>query len=186
MARTDKKVVALESAIAAGKKQKREHVLDDIDYAILNLLQDNNNKTHEQVSRMLSNIQFQIKGAAVGNRIDALRANGYIARDCVIIDYAKFNAPQMYILIVKMKNKDENTLNEFLISAKGYDEIFEIHEMAGAWDYLIKLRVTTLADATEISKKLSQKIADIETHGVAITRKETTVMRVPRRPRTND
>ena len=170
------------TAASPEKKHKREHVLDDIDYALLNILQENRNKSYTQLSRTLSNMGYQIKGAAVGNRIDALRKNGYIMRECAIIDYAKFNAPQLYILTVKMKLKDDENLKEFLTAATNLDEVLEIHEMAGAWDYLIKVRVTTLADATQISKNLSQKVADIETHGVAVTRKDLTAMRVPRRP----
>jgi hypothetical protein len=51
--------------------------------------------------------------------------------------------------------------------------------MTGICDYLMKVRVGNMAEATRLSQKLASKVANIHTHAAGESRKEGTAIPLP-------
>ncbi len=85
-------------------------------------------------------------------------------------------------MIVKMYEHDDASTKFFISQAQEEDAVLEVHEMTGLCDYLLKVRVLNVAEATKISQRLSQTkektIADIQTYPAGNTFKETTSIRI--------
>jgi DNA-binding Lrp family transcriptional regulator len=172
----------VEKSNDSGKAHKvsAKHVIDEIDFAILRHLQENSNRTYASISRALKKDGFEIQGPAVGNRIDTLRQRGYIAKECAIVDYKKFGAGQMYLMLAKVPDKSGQNVQNFIEAASEIWDIMEVHETMGQYDYLLKVLVSELKEATTISLKLAKLGAVIETLSVNETMKSTTALRIPR------
>lgn len=158
------------------------HHLDEKDCAILEILQENCSYTDVEISKILSEKSISLGPAACGNRIEALNQRGFIRKSCSILDHEKFNLHQLCFMIVKMYEHDDASTKFFISQAQEEDAVLEVHEMTGLCDYLLKVRVLNVAEATKISQRLSQTkektIADIQTYPAGNTFKETTSIRI--------
>jgi Lrp/AsnC family leucine-responsive transcriptional regulator len=103
----------------------------------------------------------------------------YIVANCSILDPAKFGLGQMCFMLVEMRSQDQDSVSEFLKLAESDDSVLEIHEMTGICDYLMKVRVGNMAEATRLSQKLASKVANIHTHAAGESRKEGTAIPLP-------
>jgi len=155
-----------------------DHVLDDIDYGLLTALQENCNQTSVSLSKELKRLGMSLSAAACGRRIDALIKGGFIQKHCAILDPEKFGQNQLCFMLVRMHSQDQDSINEFLSSASKENTVLEIWEMTGLCDYLMKTRVTNLAEALRLSQRLAGRVADIQTFGAGAFRKETTAIRL--------
>jgi Lrp/AsnC family transcriptional regulator, leucine-responsive regulatory protein len=154
--------------------------LDDIDRALLSFLQEDNQKTKEQLSELLKTDTGHDRGAtACGQRINTLVKEGYIERRCDILDSKKFNLGQPCIMLVKVQNKDDCTVKKFESQTHEQKEIQEIYEVMGSYDYVIKVRVSNIDEALVLSKNL-QRIngVTVETLAVGSIKKETTAIKI--------
>lgn len=162
----------------ARSQNNTNQVLDDIDYDILSIMQDDCTKTSVSLSKELKKRGISLSAAACGRRVDSLNERGYVQRNCAILDPEKFGQNQLCFMLVKMHTQDQESIEEFISSARKEDTVLEIYEMTGLCDYLMKVRVVNLAEALRLSQRLGGKIADIQTYGAGGFRKETTAIRL--------
>lgn len=154
--------------------------LDEVDYAIVNLLQENADRSGKEISSIISGLGFFLKEAAVNNRIRKLKEAGYIK--CIIaqIDYSRFGYNEIYFLFVKFM-ENPTAIDTVIKRIHSFGEIFEAYEIVGEFDFILKLRAPSLAEAVRISKALAREASvRVSTVGVAETIKETIIMKVPR------
>lgn len=186
MAKASGKKSAPLKATASGAKTTRRvnnarrnnhYVLDDVDYALLDLLQEDASRNNVKLSHALKKKGYELKAASCGNRKEKLRKHGYIKRFAAVLDHGKLGRSQMCFFVVKMDNKTEQGVDTFLNAAKAEADITSIYEMSGICDFLMVGRVANMAGATDLAKKLRLGVADINSFAVGGIPKEPGVIK---------
>ena len=115
--------------------------IDRFDRAILNLLmQDGRMPVTEIAGRVgLSKTPCQ-------NRIARLRSEGVIRGFRAVVDPAKLGRDHVAFVEVRLTDTTEAALRAFNSAALKVPEIEECHMIAGAFDYLLKVRTRDIRD----------------------------------------
>ena len=160
----------------------RPHVLDDVDYELLALVQEDWDRGSAELSEALAKRGHKLGGNACHNRIVALQESGHIKKRCAILNPAakELGVSQICFMIVKIPVKSKENVEQFIEAASTNEAVVEVYSMLGLCDYLLKVRVKNLAEAEEISQVIGGTIAEIQTFGAGKTHKETTAVRIPR------
>jgi len=165
-----------------GDNLKREIVLDQIDYYLIELLQENADYSGQELSELLKKRGHVLGDAAVNQRIKKLIDQKFILKKTIQLNYKKFGAPNIFFLYGKIKAESELGLQNFVDMAKSEPDVYEVYELGGELDYLIKVRAAALWEATRLSKRLSHGTGvEVKTLSVAEIFKEEIAMLVPRR-----
>jgi len=162
----------LSAPTAARKRRARKHVLNEYDYAILQLLQEDSNRPDTRISNLLAQRGLTLKSGSVGSHIAALRQNGYIRKTTAILNYAKFGAELLAFLTVQLLDKTK--ADTFVAAAVADKDVMEVHSILGEIDYILKVRVADIYEAQKISQRLQSSYARIVTHAVSDSPKDTT------------
>lgn len=92
--------------------------------------------------------------SAVNERIRRLVHSGVIRRFTVEVDPAAMQAGVLaYVWVALHADADEAAFRAFV---KAHPQILEAHHVTGAWSYLLKLRVSALADVEPLLSELKQ------------------------------
>jgi DNA-binding Lrp family transcriptional regulator len=159
---------------APARRAQRDYVLDDNDYAILKLLQENCRRKDTDISRLLDEAGLKLGSAGVGIHIESLKKHGFIKKMTAIVNYAEFGAPLTAILTAKLIDSTEETQKAFRELAIAHPDVMEIHELLGDFDYILKIRVFDLGEMQTVAAKLGGNLAKVATHAVSRTHKEAT------------
>jgi Lrp/AsnC family transcriptional regulator, leucine-responsive regulatory protein len=118
-----------------------EGQLDRFDRAILDLLmRDGRMPVTEIAARVgLSKTPCQ-------NRIARMRAEGVIRGFRVVVDPAKLGRDHVAFVEVRLKDTTETALRAFNAAVLKVPEIEQCHMIAGAFDYLLKVRTRDIRD----------------------------------------
>ncbi len=79
-------------------------------------------------------------------RIKRLRDDGYIQGFRAVLDPARLGLAHVAFVEVRMEDTREPALQAFNEAARAVPEIAECHMIAGAFDYLLKVRSTDIGD----------------------------------------
>lgn len=109
--------------------------LDRFDLAILKALsQDGRLPVTELAGKVgLSKTPCQV-------RLKRLIADGYIRGFKALLDPAKLGMDQVVFVEVKLSDTSENALRAFNAAVREIPEVEQCHMIAGAFDYLLKIR----------------------------------------------
>ncbi|MEM7742123.1 MAG: Lrp/AsnC ligand binding domain-containing protein [Pseudomonadota bacterium] len=77
-------------------------------------------------------------------RMKRLQTDGYITGFRAILDPAKLGREHVAFVEVKLTDTRENALRAFNSAVRRIPEIEQCHMIAGAFDYLIKVRTTSM------------------------------------------
>ena len=77
-------------------------------------------------------------------RLERLREEGYITGFRAVFDYEKLGLDHVAFVEVSLKDTREAALRAFNAAAQAVPEIEECHMIAGAFDYLLKVRTTDI------------------------------------------
>lgn len=83
-------------------------------------------------------------------RMKRLIAEGYIQGFKAVLDPSKLGAEQVVFVEVKLKKTTEEALTEFNRAAQNVPEVEQCHMIAGAFDYLLKIRTKDMRRYREI------------------------------------
>jgi Lrp/AsnC family leucine-responsive transcriptional regulator len=91
-------------------------------------------------------------------RLKRLIEDGYILGFRAIIDVNKLGRNHVAFTEVKLSDTRENALNAFNIAVRKLQEVEECHMIAGAFDYLLKIRTSDIANYRQV---LGEKISSL-------------------------
>jgi Lrp/AsnC family leucine-responsive transcriptional regulator len=113
--------------------------LDRFDIAILRILSEEGRLPVTELSTRvgLSKTPCQV-------RMKRLIAEGYILGFRAVLDPARLGAEQVVFIEVKLNNTTEDALTAFNAAVQKVPEIEQCHMIAGAFDYLLKLRTQNM------------------------------------------
>jgi len=126
-------------------------MIDDIDYKILQILQEKARIPNAEVSR-----QIGMAPSAVLERIRKLEDRGIIEGYEVRLNPEPFQQGLMAFVQVNVQSSCRAALAESLAAVTG---VQDIHQVAGDDGYLLKLRV---ADNAELGRVLADEICPLE------------------------
>nr|WP_245206592.1 MULTISPECIES: Lrp/AsnC ligand binding domain-containing protein [unclassified Rhizobium] len=141
----------MKEIIVAGAGNNRE--IDQFDQRILDaLVADGRMSVTDLAKRVgLSNTPCQV-------RLKRLIEDGYILGFRAIIDVNKLGRNHVAFTEVKLSDTRENALNAFNVAVRKLQEVEECHMIAGAFDYLLKIRTSDIANYRLV---LGEKISSL-------------------------
>ena len=133
-------------------------LVDDKDRQILRLLQEDMTKSYKAIAGELG-----IPVTTVYNRVKKMEENEVILGYKPVLDAVKLGLPTTSFLLITMRFKDpkNNPLNINAIAMKiaAYENVQEVHIVAGDWDILVKLKTKNVQ---EIGYFINKKLRYIE------------------------
>ncbi len=130
--------------------------LDPKDWKILSALQHDASQSMQAIADAV--------GLSVNpcwRRIKRMEEAGVIARRVALLDPAKVGVDTCVFVTIRTRRHDAQWLEAFHEAVAGIDAIMECHRMAGDIDYLLKLRVSSIADYDRIYQKLIRRVPDL-------------------------
>ncbi len=108
--------------------------MDQTDYKILNLLQQDGKLTHKQIAN-----QLNLTITPTYERIKRLEREGYIKNYVAMLDQDKLNKTLISFTHITLKEHAKKFITEFEQEIKKIDAVVECYHIAGQFDFLLKI-----------------------------------------------
>lgn len=116
--------------------------MDKIDKSIIESLESNGRKSHEEISKSL-----HISRPAIHQRVNKLETDGVIRGYKAIIDWEKLGEPIKTLLYIKLSCGNFLEIIDRILSLQISNVcIEECHRLAGEWCVVLKIRASTPMD----------------------------------------
>lgn len=109
--------------------------MDQIDFQILRILQENSRKSWKEIGELL-----HMSGQGIGNRIHRMENEGVIEKFTVIINDAKIGKTIQAFITVFMKTTAHHHFHSYI---RKNPAIIEAHKISGEGCYLLKASVSS-------------------------------------------
>ncbi len=110
--------------------------LDTVDIKILELLQQNSNRTTKSIAEELG-----MTTSPIFERIKKLEKEGYIKGYVAVLDQKKIGLKQTVFMGITLQGHTRSYLEKFVTQINNFPEVIECHRVSGNFDYLLKLVV---------------------------------------------
>ena len=127
--------------------------LDKFDIGILNALQKDCRISCKKIGA-----QVGLSETPVQVRIQHMHEDGYIKRFTAILDAGKVGYGLIGYVQAKLIEHTEESLTNFMNEAVKLEEVKECYHMSGAYDFLMRV---VISDMAEYSKILMKKLAKL-------------------------
>lgn len=115
--------------------------LDDTDYKILNLLQQNSRITIRELSEKLF-----LSTTPIHERIKKLEKSGYIQKYITLIDPKKIGQKLIVYISVILNDHTKPAVEKFEDDVNALDEVMESYYVSGNSDFLLKVYCKDMDD----------------------------------------
>ena len=127
--------------------------LDTIDWKILAELQRDASQTVQAIGDAVG-----LSANPCWRRIKRMESSGVIARKVVLLDPEKVGLTTTVFVAIRINRHDAQWLEGFAAAIEALDEVTECHRMAGDIDYMLKLRVSGIADYDRVYQRLIARV----------------------------
>jgi Lrp/AsnC family leucine-responsive transcriptional regulator len=134
-------------------KHEEEGNLDQFDLKILEEMSDDGRMSMLQLSKKVG-----LSKTPCQTRLKRLVDEGYILGFRAILNPAKLGLEHIAFTEVKLSDTREQALEEFNTAVRKIKEVEECHMIAGAFDYLLKVRTTNIRKYRQV---LGEKISSL-------------------------
>lgn len=108
--------------------------LDEKDYAILRLLQENAKLTVREIAAAI-----HLSATPVHERIKRMEASGVIKQYATILDHRKVQKGIMVICYISLKEHNRKIAKVFIDSVIDFSEVLECYNISGEFDFMLKI-----------------------------------------------
>jgi DNA-binding Lrp family transcriptional regulator len=108
--------------------------LDEKDFAILRLLQQNAKLTVREIAAGI-----HLSATPVHERIKRMEASGVIKQYATLIDHRKVKKGIMVICYVSLKEHSHKQGMAFINAVTGFKEVLECYNISGQFDFMLKI-----------------------------------------------
>src|SRR5688500_7913441 len=122
--------------------------LDDFDHRLLDLLQRDSSRTLTALGDAVG-----LSASAVQRRLGRYRRNGLL-REVAVLDPAALPATTLVAALVTMERDTLRVHTAFRARMRAAPEVQQCYALAGDWDYLVLLAVSSVADYREAAERL--------------------------------
>ena len=147
--------------------------LDEIDRKILNVLQADAAISLDQLGETIG-----LSRNACWRRVKAMETSGIITKRVALIDPIKVDLGLMVFMQVRTNSHDPKWQLDFSNATNAISGILSVYRMTGDLDYLIRARVSDMADYDRLYQQLITRlpIADIAASFVMEEIKDSTAL----------
>ncbi|HLW42653.1 MAG TPA: Lrp/AsnC family transcriptional regulator [Flavobacterium sp.] len=110
--------------------------LDQIDYKLIELLQQNCKQTTKELAA-----QLDLSTTAVFERIKKLEKQGIITDYIAVVNKDKINRSFMAVAHIKIKSHSKDAIIKFEKKVNDIPEVLECFHVSGEYDYILKIGV---------------------------------------------
>lgn len=146
--------------------------LDDTDFKILDLLQEDSRLTIKKLSSLLN-----LSTTPIFERIKKMEKGGYIKKYLTLLNDRKLGLKQVVFIQLTLKEHSRSYIEKFANEVKQFPEVMECYRITGNFDFLIKVLVTDIeAYENFILTKLSllPNLGNVQSHIALSEAKNTT------------
>jgi Lrp/AsnC family leucine-responsive transcriptional regulator len=122
--------------------------LDDFDHRLLDLLQRDSSRTLTALGDAVG-----LSASAVQRRLGRYRRNGLL-REVAVLDPGALPATTLVAALVTMERDTQRVHAAFRARMRAAPEVQQCYALAGDWDYLVLLAVSSVADYREAAERL--------------------------------
>lgn len=122
--------------------------LDEVDWKILKILQSDGRIALSEIARRLD-----MGSATIHERVDKLEQDGFIREYRAVLDGELLGIDQVAFIRVRTETDQFSEVAERLAEV---DDLQEIHEVTGDTDLLLKSRVRTQSDLTDLLHRIGE------------------------------
>ena len=141
-------------------KKLRERVLDRIDHKILRQLQGNGRLTNADLARSVN-----LSPTPCLERVRRLEADGYILDYVALLNPQKLGAGVISFIQVLLDRTNPDVFERFKKQVGLCPEVMECHMVAGGFDYLLKVRTSSMIEYRDFLGETLARMSDIkQTH----------------------
>lgn len=116
------------------EQDESSFVMDDKDYEILRLLQENAKLTVREVSA-----KIHLSATPTHERIKRLEKHKIIKQYAALLDNRKVNKRIMVLCQVSLKDHDKRTAQAFVSGIIRFKEVIECYNISGDFDFMLKI-----------------------------------------------
>ncbi|MFV0304551.1 MAG: Lrp/AsnC family transcriptional regulator [Moheibacter sp.] len=137
---------------------------DEMDFRILNLIQENSKYTHKQLS-----LQLNLSSTAIYERIKKMERSGVIRNYTVVLDRKVLGRELMVFSHIKLEKHSQQNIADFEQKISKLHEVHECFHVSGDYDYLLKMTFRNMDEYREFMVKKLTTISSIgSTHSVFV------------------
>lgn len=138
----------------------KDRVLDRIDYKILHTLQENGRMTNADLARRVN-----LSPTPCLDRVRRLETEHYILDYVALLNPNKLGAGVVIFIQVLLDRTSPGVFDRFKKQVNLCPEIVECHMVAGGFDYLLKVRTSSMVEYRDFLGQTLGKMSDIkQTH----------------------
>jgi Lrp/AsnC family leucine-responsive transcriptional regulator len=126
----------------------RSLAVDDIDTAILRVLQRKGRATNEEVGEAVG-----LSASAASRRIHGLESRGVITGYQAMIENKILGADITVFVRVTLDRQAATALNAFESAIRRCNAVASCHLMAGEYDYMLQVKVASMADYEKLHQQ---------------------------------
>lgn len=135
----------------------RKTKLDQLDYDIFRILQENGRITNLDLSKTID-----LSPAPTLERVKKLEKQGYIKSYHAQINQKALGIGIEALIQISLERQLINPMHNFAEQISGIDEIVECYQVTGNYDYMLKVMVE---DVDALNALISEKLSKIEEIG---------------------
>ncbi len=140
--------------------KQKERVLDRIDYKILRQLQENGRLSNADLARSVN-----LSPTPCLERVRRLEADGYILDYVALLNPQKLGAGVVSFIQVLLDRTNPDVFERFKEQIGLCPEVMECHMVAGGFDYLLKVRTSSMIEYRDFLGETLARMSDIkQTH----------------------
>ncbi len=144
--------------------KNKPKVLDRIDLAILEALQQNGRISNVELAQKVN-----LSASPCLDRVKRLEQDGYIMRYGAFLNANMLNYGMSAFIQVTLDRTTADVFENFKQAVVNIKEVAECHLVAGGYDYLLKIRFKDMQAYREILEKVVSLPAISQTHTYMIT-----------------
>ena len=148
-------------------------IIDKIDRAILNALQNDARLSVDDVSQRVN-----LSRNACWRRIKVMEDAGIIKARVALVNPASVGVPLTAMVLIRTNMHDEVWMKDFQSALQAFPEVVGAYRMTGDLDYVLRVRVADVPAYDAFYKRLTSRISvsDISASFVMEEIKETTAV----------
>ena len=123
-------------------------MLDTIDRAILNALQNQGRISNAELAELVN-----LSPSACHRRVQRLEKDGYIKQYVALLNARKIGLPTTVFVEIRLSAQADEVLDNFEKAVARIPDVLECHLMAGTADYILKVVAENTEDFARIHRR---------------------------------
>jgi len=132
------------------------YCLDEVDYSILKILQNDSRITYNEMGRKLNRSKTPLL-----KRVKRMERLGYIQSYVTLLDYSKISSCLMSYVSIKLSDHSIEAMESFAADATALPEVMECVHLTGNVDFLLKVAARNMEHYNELLFRKLGKLDNI-------------------------